>query len=260
MNMTPSKFTLSDDTKEKMVNIFKCYELRAKKNILIFDCILHISPHSLIYLINEYKLVLKRISPTFEYVRNITNHIEPWSVEYNHSNIVCTYISFTQVLVFKKYIWLVMEYLPVKISENLLLKDYQVKTMSNDIMSGLEYLHSRNIAHLDINPSNILGTRISLQNYSICDIESMNDLLKHLRENSVPKNFDDKNEFENNQTYKNRQYNFCIDSNSSFENIKINTFDVNTNDKNVNAYFDKQISKRLYNYNPDYINAASIIA
>lgn len=69
-------------------------------------------------------------------------------------------------------IWIVLEYLDESINMKNIAKDKQkIRNIMKYTLAGLRYLHSQNIAHLDINYTNIMGKRNgNIIEYKIIDL------------------------------------------------------------------------------------------
>lgn len=118
---------------------------------------------------NKSKIVIKRVifreeSPTQEDVISLAAE---------HENVMKTFTAFKSLYQYNEWddylkkevkqskviIWLFCEYLPIRISQREINKDERkIKKIAKDVLLGLSYLHSKNVAHLDIKIANIMGT------------------------------------------------------------------------------------------------------
>lgn len=58
----------------------------------------------------------------------------------------------------QRLIWIISEYLDVKVSQKSVAGDEnKIRAIMNDALIGLQYMHQRNIAHLDLKIANIMG-------------------------------------------------------------------------------------------------------
>ncbi|KAM0685599.1 Cyclin-dependent kinase 6 [Conglomerata obtusa] len=150
-------------THEELESIHKNFTNKVCNSELDTECILYLKKHSLLYLWKKHNVVIKRIPCALA----TKDNIEAKSTSYNHKNVVNTFLSFYQHLSDEKILWLVMEPLHIELPVVLQLDDDQAKSMAFDLISGLNFLHLNDIAHLDISPNNIMATRVSLQNTNI---------------------------------------------------------------------------------------------
>ncbi|KCZ80156.1 serine/threonine protein kinase [Anncaliia algerae PRA339] len=99
----------------------------------------------------------------------------------------------TEITKKRTIIWLLCEYLPIKISQREINKNEEkIKKIAKDVLLGLKYLHDRNIAHLDIKIANIMGTFTNgIISYKLIDLGYARDLslngIKGTEEVYIPK-------------------------------------------------------------------------
>lgn len=80
----------------------------------------------------------------------------------------------------KKITWVVMEYLPICIPDDVQLTEYQATFLAYDVISGLDHLHMNQIAHLDVYLDNILATRANKQENKVCYKTIIDDIVQQL--------------------------------------------------------------------------------
>lgn len=144
----------SDDRKEQN-SAFKAFE----NNIGLKP--IKITPFTAVFLYtkNRKPVVIKRVifrddSPSQEDL--ISRLVQ-------HKNIMKTYTTFRSKFINRKrerqtIIWIISEYLTCRLTQRYVERDENIiRNVVRDVLMGLEYLHSLNIAHLDIKIENIMG-------------------------------------------------------------------------------------------------------
>ncbi|KAM0687604.1 Protein kinase of the Mitotic Exit Network, partial [Conglomerata obtusa] len=150
--------------KKEIIEKFNEYKLEANNDTLDCESIVKFGSNVFVYHWAKYNIVIKRMDnddDDDDDPKKIVSDEE--KVQFNHKNIIRTYLCFQQNYVNKKITWVVMEYLPICIPNDLQLTEYQATFLAYDVISGLDYLHMNQIAHLDLHAFNILATRANKQ-------------------------------------------------------------------------------------------------
>lgn len=94
-----------------------------------------------------------------------------------HKNIMKTYTTFRSRFVNKRrqkqvIIWMISEYLPHRLSQRHVNRNENIiRNIAKDVLSGLNYLHRMNIAHLDVKIENIMGKEVNgVMRYKLIDL------------------------------------------------------------------------------------------
>ncbi|KAM0673265.1 Calcium/calmodulin-dependent protein kinase type I [Gurleya vavrai] len=129
---------------------------------------------SAVFSIKKSNLIIKR----FPERRNSTRNETKISIEVDHPNIIKTYISFEQKRKQGKIGWVISEYLDVIISKREMKNEIEIRRFCKDVCKGLDYLHKKDIAHLDIKLGNIMGKTINKTN---ADTSFIDNLLEEVK-------------------------------------------------------------------------------
>ncbi|EHY65719.1 serine/threonine protein kinase [Nematocida ausubeli] len=137
------------------------------------------------------KIIVKRVilkienSPEEERISLIVDNPH---IMKTHFTYRCNYINHKGVD--QKLLWLFIEPLNVKVSikENGKKED-EIRHIMKDTLKGLSYLHSKNIAHLDLKLSNVMGERREDNSiiYKIIDFGFSREIPKNKVEQVYPK-------------------------------------------------------------------------
>lgn len=94
-----------------------------------------------------------------------------------HKHIMKTYTTFRSRFVNRNkerqtILWMISEYLTHRLSQRYVSRDESIiRSVMGDVLLGLEYLHSMNVAHLDIKIENIMGKEINgMVRYKLIDL------------------------------------------------------------------------------------------
>ena len=136
-----------------------------------------------IHKLDEQMYALKKVD-----LREITFSTESFDeiktiASLEHPNIVRYYHSFLE----NNYLYIQMEYCPSNVKDKMMdLSNSDKELVIEQIISGVDYLHSQNLIHFDLKPDNILLDKNG--SVKICDFGFCKHFSKYLDESSVAQN------------------------------------------------------------------------
>ncbi|KAM0688690.1 MAPK-activated protein kinase Srk1 [Conglomerata obtusa] len=143
----------------KRVSECLVYEERTKQN-KIFSKIfaervrpIKMTNSSAVFELNKTNCIIKRV---FRHRKSGRNE-SMIAVEMNHPNIITSYLAFEEIYNKKRIGWIISEYLDVTVSMRNLKCENEIRKMCRDVCKGLVYLHSKDVAHLDMKLGNVMG-------------------------------------------------------------------------------------------------------
>lgn len=110
---------------------------------------------SAVFALKKTDCIIKRFKEKKASSRNETKI----AMELEHPNIIVNYVAFHQDYKGEKIGWIVSEFLDVPISKKNFKNENEIRKMCRDVCNGLAYMHSRDIAHLDMKLGNVMGKK-----------------------------------------------------------------------------------------------------